>query len=367
LKLAKISRIFLAAVLVLAMLFSFAACGKTETAPKDDGAAPDATDGAAAPPKEEPAENEPSESVPINFGVLKGPTGMGAVFLLEEIEKRGYEYNVTIGAAPTEFTSMLISGELDIAALPTNLAANLYNKTGGGVKLLMLNTKGVLYILEKGESVQSVSDLAGRTVYATGQGANPEYVLNFILRENGLEPGVDVTIEWRDSDELATLMASGEIDLCMLPVPAATSVTVKNPDVRYALSLTNEWDALDTGSELIMGCVVVRTEFYEEYPQAVRGFLERYYNSVAGVMEFMLPYGESNVDIGELLAKHEIIGSAAIGNAALPYSNLCHIYGPDMKTAIQGYYEVLYGSDPSSIGGAVPDDDFYCDTSFETK
>ncbi|MGI5935627.1 MAG: ABC transporter substrate-binding protein [Oscillospiraceae bacterium] len=365
-KLSKTTRILPAAALLLAMLFAFAACGKTETAPQN-GAAPDAADGAAAPPEEDAAGNEPSESVPVNFGVLKGPTGMGAVFLLEDIEEKGYDYNVTIGAAPTEFTSLLINGELDIAAIPTNVAATLYNKTKGGVKLLMLNTKGVLYILENGDSVQSVSDLAGRTIYATGQVANPEYVLNYILRENSLEPGVDVTIEWRDSDELATLMASGEIDLCMLPVPAATSVTVKNSGVRYALDLTKEWDALNTGSELIMGCVAVRTEFYEEHPQAVREFLERYYHSVAGVMEFMLPYGESNVDIGELLAKHEIVGSAAIGNAALPYSNLCHIYGPDMKAAIQGYFEVLYGSDPSSIGGAVPGDDFYCDTGFEAK
>jgi len=371
-KLSKTSRV-LAMALVLAILFAFSACGKTGSGSQNDKAAPDATaDAAATPPEEEsgeeePADNNPSESVPINFGVLKGPTGMGAVFLLEDIEKNGYNYNVAIGSAPTEFTSMLVNGELDMAALPTNVAATLYNKTKGGVKLLMLNTRGVLYILEKGDSVQSVSDLAGKTIYATGQGANPEYVLNYILRENGLEPGVDVTIEWRDSDELATLMASGEVDLCMLPVPAATTVTVKNPDVRYALDLTREWDALNTGSELIMGCVVVRTEFYEEHPEAVREFMERYYNSVAGVMEFVLPSGESNVDIGELLARHEIVGSAAIGNAALPYSNLCHIYGADMKTAIEGYYEVLYNSDPSSIGGAVPDDDFYCDAGFETK
>ena len=137
-------------------------------------------------------------------------------------------------------------------------ASALYHKTGGNVQILALNTEGVLYILENGNTIQQMSDLKGKTIYANGQGANPEYVLNYLLRENGLTPGEDVTIEFRDADELATLMAAGEIDVCMLPVPNVTSVLMKNSDVRAALDLTEEWNALDNGSILTMGCVVVR-------------------------------------------------------------------------------------------------------------
>ena len=328
----KIRNKTLALVLALCLLPALGACGKAETKT-------------------------------IHLGLLKGPTGMGGVYMLDgaangsylaasEKTKTPYDYDITLAAAPTELNPMLINGELDIAALPTNAAAALYNKTKGGVQILALNTKGVLYILENGESVQSVADLAGKTIYATGQSSNPEYVLNHILRSNGLEPGTDVTIEWRESDELSTLMASGEIELCMLPVPAATAVQVKNADVRVALDLTAEWDALSTGSELIMGCIVARTAFIEENPEYVKAFLTDYAASVNSAM--------TEEGAAALMAQYEIVGAEGIAKKALPYANLCCITGAEeIQASIAGYYDVLFAADPSSIGGAVPAADFY--------
>ena len=223
---------FFAPALCLALLLSLlAGCGGGKTPDTSDS--PEPTNTTAESPQ--PTESASSQGEEINFAVLKGPTGVGAAKLLADNEagETVNHYNVTIASDPaTEISPKLINGELDIAAISTNLASTLYHKTEGGVQLLALNTLGVLYILENGDSVSSLSDLAGRTIYATGQGANPEYVLNYLLRENGLEPGTDVTIEWKASDELTTLMASGQIDLCMLPVPAATAVQAQNAEVR---------------------------------------------------------------------------------------------------------------------------------------
>lgn len=209
------------------------------------------------------------------FGPAERPHRYGAAKLLADndadfaqAEAGTYEgtllrYEVTLGADPAnDIVPKLINGELDLAAVPTNLAASLYNKTQGGVKLLALNTLGVLHILENGESVHSMADLAGKTLYATGQGANPEYVLHYLLEQNGLTPGRDVTIEWKTSDELTTLMASGEIGLCMLPVPAATSVMLQNADVRDAVDLNDAWAGSGARGTFTMGCLVGRTEWW---------------------------------------------------------------------------------------------------------
>lgn len=334
-----------ALLLAIALIFSLCACGAQ---PAESPAVSPSTQPSTTP--------SPEDYVPadISVGVLKGPTGIGAVQLMDQAAKgtAANHYDFTLAAAPTELTASVINGELDICALPTNVAANLYSKTQGQVQLLALNTLGVLYILENGESVTDISDLAGKTLYATGQGANPEYALNHILRENGLEPGQDVTIEFRDSDELTALMAAGEVELCMLPVPAVTSVLMKNQDVRIALDLTAEWEALDSGSTLTMGCIVVRRDFAQENPAAVEKFLEEYESSVNYVLE-------NPEEAAELVAQYEITGSAQVALAAIPDCNLVCISGEAMQPAIAGYYEVLFAASPESIGGAVPQDDFY--------
>lgn len=312
------------------------------------------TQTSTVPPTPTPSATVPAERTKVNLAVLKGNTGMSAVKLLSDNEEgtTANDYAVTIAAAPDEVTGKLINGDLDIAALPTNVAATLYNKTDGGVQMLAVCGLGVLYVLEKGDTVHSVADLAGKTLYATGQGANPEYVLNYLLKQNGLEAGRDVTVEWRTADELSTLMASGEIDLAMMPVPAATGVVMKNPDVRFALDFTKEWDAVADHGVLTMSCVAVRTAFAQEHPEAVNAFLKEYAASV--------DYVKNNVEAGaELVAKYEITPNAKIAAAAIPQINLIYVDGEEMRDSIQGYFEVLSAADPKSIGGGIPADDFY--------
>lgn len=298
--------------------------------------------------------SEKSVGTEINIAVLSGPTGIGAVYLMEANDngETTNTYNFTISSVNDDVVAGLTSGEYDIAAVATNVAANLYNKTDGAIQICALNTYGVLYILENGDSIESVEDLRGKTIYATGQGANPEYVLDYILSENGIDPENDVTIEYMDSDALVTLMATGEAEICMLPVPAVTNVMIQNSDVRIALDITEEWNKVSEEGQLTMGCVVVRTEFAEENPEAVEAFLEEYAESIENVQE--------NVEhAAELCETYGVVAKAAVAQKAIPDCNLCCITGDEIRTTIEPYYTVLYNANASSIGGAIPDEDFY--------
>lgn len=314
------------------------------------------------PPAETTAQPaETPEAGTVRMAVLNGPTGVGAAKLMEDSEAgtTANHYEVEVFTDNSQVSAALTNGDVDIAAMASNVAANLYNKSNGDIQLISVSGLGVLYILENGDEVQSMADLEGRTLYATGQGANPEYVLNYLLAENGVDPsGVD--IQWLTAQEISTLMASGEADLCMLPVPAATSVLVQNGDVREALDLSAEWDALNNGSRLTMTTIVARTGFTEENPQAVENFLEDYAASV----EFMNDPANAGLTEGatpaQLAVKYGFVANEAIAEAAIPKCALtCITEANDMRRAIQGYYEVLYQANPDSIGGAVPDDGFY--------
>ncbi len=288
----------------------------------------------------------------IRMGLLKGPTGIGAARLMEQSEKgeSKNKYEFTLSGAPTDIVSAVASGGLDIAALPLNVASALYNKTNGGVKVAALNTAGVLYILEKGDEIMSIEDLAGKTLYATGQGSTPEFVLNYILTQNGLDGKVKV--EYLDSEELATRAASGDIDICMLPVPNVTSVMAKNRALRKAIDLNNEWDRLQTGSIISMGCVVIAEDFLNKHPDAVELFLEEYRDSINYVV--------ANAKLsGELCEKYGIVGSAAIAEKAIPDSSLIFMSGSEMKEKAGGFLNILFDADPTSIGGKLPDENFY--------
>jgi len=316
-------------VLFVALLLVFSACSKKS---------------------EEVVVEEPKEKTNINFGILNGPTGIGSAYLLERNSNDESEnhYEVSVSSDPSEVASQLIASKLDIAALPTNLAASLYNKTNGGIKVLALNTAGVLYILENGSSINSFEDLNGKTIYATGQGANPEYVLNYLLEQNNVE----ATVEFLDSAELVTRMTTGEIEVSMLPVPAVTTVLMKNENVRIALDLTEQWDKLNNGSMLTMGCVVVRDEFLKENKEAVDLFLKEYEESINYVKE--------NVsEAGSLCEKFAIVPNSAIASKAINDAHLIFVKGNDIKNTINGYYEVLLNANPQSIGGNLPGDDFY--------
>ena len=335
----------LSLLLALMMVFSFAACTNSQNGKEDDNKQPTDVD-----------TSKFSES--FNIGFLKGPTGIGAAQLMSEHEAGNtlVKYNFTLEADARVITSALISGELDAAAVPTNVAATLYNKTEGQVKIIAVNTLGVLHILEKGDTIKSIADLEGKTIYATGQGSNPEYVLNYILTKNGLTPGENVTVEYLASDELQTKMASGEIDICMLPVPAATTVLMKNKDVRDALNLTDEWGKVSE-STLTQGCIVARTEKFDS--SEIAQFLKEYEASIKYMAD------EKNIDNAASLAvKYEIVPNEQVAKNAIPQAGLTYMVGAaTMKGALDAYFDVLFGADPKSIGGAKPADDIY----FEVK
>lgn len=291
----------------------------------------------------------------VRLGVLKGPTGIGASYLLSQNEggETKNHYSVTVLAEATDMIAQVAAGQIDIAAIPTNAAASLYNKTSGGVRVAALNTAGVLYILENGKTVSSVGDLKGKTIYAVGQGSNPEYVLRYVLAENGIDPDKDVEIVFMDSAELTTRTAAGDIGICMLPVPAVTTVLIKNSDVRIALDMTGEWDRIGNGSILTMGCVVVRTDYLKDHPAEVRFFLEDYGKSIAYVKE--------NIDqAAQLCARYGIVPSEAVAKKAIPDCNLIFTSGAEgIRAALEGYLKVLFDSNPKAVGGKMPGNDFY--------
>ena len=289
--------------------------------------------------------------VTVNIGVLKGPTGMSAAWLMDQNDQKlsANEYNFTVAGTPDAITGQLINGDMDIAALPTNAISALYNKTEGKISVLGVNALGVLYILENGNSINSVSDLAGKTVLASGKGSTAEYVLNYILEKNG----VIAEIVWAaEHSEAATLALKGDYDIVMLPEPFVTNVTAKSDAFRVALDLTEEWEALGNG-ELTMGGIAVRTAFLEEHPDAVKAFVDEYGKSVALT-------NSQPEDAAKLIAKYEIAAEEVAKNA-IPRCNIVWLHGKDYKAVLENFLGVVYNANPAGIGGKMPGNDFYLD------
>ena len=348
----------LALLLALSMAFALTACKKSAEEPS---VSPSDSVTESAEPSETPSAepSAPAMGEDVRLAVLSGPTGIGAAKLLSDSDADATvnHYAYTIAADNSELVAGLTGSDpaFDIATVASNVAVNLYNKTDGGVKIIALGTLGVLHILESGgnETVSSVADLAGKTIWAMGQGANPEYILRYVLSENGLDPDKDVTILFADATEVTQKLMTGEAEVAMLPVPAATAAIIKSEGkVRAALDMTEEWGALNTGSQLIMTSVVARTEFIEQHPDAVAVFLEEYAASI--------DYVNTNVDdAAEVVAGFGITPSAPIAKQAIPQCHLTYIAGKDMAPAISGYYDILWQADPAAVGGSLPDDGIY--------
>lgn len=365
----------LAALLALSMTVSMAACGNSSTqtntttqteqteqtqeeeepAQEESTQTEESTEAESA--EAETEQTQPAEKVDINLAALSGPTALGMLDLLEKNDngEAANNYNVTIASAPDEVTGKIISGELDIAAVPTNVAATLYNKTEGQVQIAALNTMGVLYILETGDTIHSVADLAGKTIYSTGQGSTPEYALNLVLEKNGLTPGTDVQVVYKaDNTEIAPLLASGEAEVALLPQPFVTSVLAQNQNVRVALDMTEEWDkAVNGESGLTMGCVVVRKDFAEQNREALDRFLDEYKQSVETVTS-----EEGLAHAAELAEKYNIV-KAAVAEKAIPECNIVFVEGDEMQKIAGGFLQVLFDANPQAVGGQLPNDDFY--------
>ena len=291
----------------------------------------------------------------VRIAGLKGPTTMGLVNLLamEEAGTASLDYDLQLYGAADEIVPKLIKGELDMAAIPANLAATLYQKTNGGIQVMAVNTLGVLYIVEKGDTVHSFADLKGRTILSTGKGTTPEYVLRYLLKKNGLDPDKDVKIEYySEASEVTAQMAATKQDaIAVLPQPYVTAAQMKDSSLRVVLDLTAEWDKV-CDTQLITGVTVVRTAYAEDHPDEVSAFLADYEKSVAA----------ANEDIGGTAALCEKIGvvaKAAIAKKALPKCNIVFERGDKMKADISAYLQVLYDASPAAVGGKLPDDGFY--------
>lgn len=284
----------------------------------------------------------------IRIAALKGPTGMGMVKLAD---KQNYpNYTVSIEASPDALNPRIISGEVDVAAVPVNLASVLYNKLDGDISVLAVSTLGVLYVVEAGSEVNSVADLAGKTVYATGQGATPEYILNYLLDKNGVAGSVEVNYVGEHA-ALATMLADGSAEIGMLPEPNVTSTLAGNDNLRIALNLTEEWNKV-CSTELVQGVVIARKSFVNEHPEAIEQFLREYEKSSAFVNE--------NIDeAAKLIVDAGILGNVEIAKKAIPNCNISFSKGEAMHKAVEGMLTVLFEANPKSIGGKLPDKDFY--------
>lgn len=290
----------------------------------------------------------------IRLAALKGPTALGMLQLLTDAAdgKTADTYEVTLAGAADEILGSIIQGNLDIAAVPANVASVLYNKTEGKVQMGAINTLGVLYILEKGDTIHSIADLKGKTIYAHGQGATPEYALNYILTKNGLTPGEDVTVEFKsEASEVGALIASGEVEVAMLPQPFVTSVLMQNEGWHVALDMTEEWNKVGDGSSLVMGCIVVQKAFAEAHPEALERFMDAYASSVA--------FSNEHVEEAAQMAEALDILKAGVVQKALPQCHIVFIDGAEMKEKAGGYLAAMFEADPASVGGALPGDDFY--------
>lgn len=306
---------------------------------------------------EKPAENEQSddEKTVVRLAGMKGPTSIGLVGLLEEDEKETTknDYDFSLHGSASEIVPKLTKGELDIAAVPANLASTLYNNTGGEIKLLAVNNLGVVYIVAKNEEITSVADLKGKTIFATGKGSTPEIALDHILSENGIDPKNDVTVEYRDeASAILPELQKNDSAIAMLPQPYVTVACSKVEGLKVVLDLNAEWEKLNPDCGLVTGVIVVRKRFADENPEAVKAFLDEYKASVETVLADI-------PNAAELVAKHGIFDNAAVIEKAIPKCNLTFVSGADMKTPVGKYLGVSYEQNPKSIGGKLPEDDFY--------
>ena len=298
---------------------------------------------------------EVTEKATVRLGGLKGPTSMGMVKLLEDNENglTANHYEFSLAGSPNDLTPALLKGDLDVLAVPVNLGAILFGKSGGAVQLAAVNTLGVLYIVEKGgETVQSLEDLKGKTLYATGKGSTPEYALAYLLAQHGIDINADLTVEWMsEHTEVVAKMAAAENAVALLPQPFVTVAAGQVENMRVALDLTKEWDSLDNGSQLITGGLVVRKAFAEENPEALAAFLEEYAASTAYT-------NEHPAEAAQLIEKFDII-KAAVAEKAIPFCNIVCVTGDEMKGIVTGYYQTLFDQNPEAVGGAMPGDEFY--------
>ena len=312
--------------------------------------------------KYEQGENPSAETPTINVYTLNGTTGFGMAKLMNDSKSGNTteKYNFSVQSDASVVTSALLNGSADIAALPTNAAANIYNKSEGGVVVLAVNTLGCLYLLtNQNATVSSFADLRGKTVYVPAQ--NPTFIFTYLCKQNGLEIGKDITIDSTSYAQPAALkdaVAAGIVDIAVLPEPMVTIAanTAKSANngtvITTAMDLTAEWNKVAPTGSLVQGCVVVRRAFLEQYPEAVESFLKEYKASIE--------YLSTDIDsAAQMIVDNGIFTSAPVAKKALPNCNVCFLDGAAMKSAMETYLGILSGINAASIGGKLPAENFY--------
>lgn len=331
--------------------FAFTACSSENNSSEQNssvGSSASDSSSQSSPESSSSTVSDAPEKVVIT--ALNGPTGMGMVKLMDDNEKNDYGYEFSLAGAADEITPNIVKGEIDIACVPANLAAVLYSKTKGNIQTLAVNTLGVLYIVENGNTVNSIEDLRGKTVYSAGKGATPQYALDFILKSHNISD--EVNIEWKSEHaECVAALEANPDAVAMLPQPFVTTALSKNENMRVAIDLNDAWDDLGLSSSLLTGVVVVRKDFAEQYPEAINEFLAKYTASVE--------YVNNNIsEAAQLVGKYKIV-TAEVAQKAIPDCHIVCIKGNEMKEKLSGYLKVLFEQNPEAVGGAVPGDDFY--------
>lgn len=339
----------MSAVAAAALCVSLAACGATATSEAAAEATATPAPAVTEAPAEETASAETADGV-LRVAGLKGPTTMGLVNLMAGEDAADYDFEM-YGKAD-EIVPQLVKGELDAAAVPANLAATLYQKTNGAIEVACINTLGVLYVVENGETVNSVEDLKGKTIVTTGKGTTPEYVLRYILTENGVDPDNDVTLDfYSEATEALAQLQAGTSTIAMLPQPFVTSALAQVEGLRVALDMNEEWEKV-AGSKLVTGVLVARKDAVKADPARFAAFMDGYKASMEA----------ANTDLentAALCEQYGIVAKAALAQKALPNCNIVFETGDEMKTDLETYFNVLYAADPTSVGGQLPADDFY--------
>ena len=307
-------------VLILAVILTVGMFGCTKTA-------------------EQPAE-------PVRVAALAGPTGMGLAYLMQDMAD---SYQVEILTAPDQVTAKFINGEVDIAAVPINLASVLYAKTEHAANVIAINTLGVLYLLENGSTVNSIADLAGKTVYSVGQGSTPEYIMQYLLQANGLTDSVKVEFI-ADNAELIAKLADSSAEVALLPEPHVSVAMAQNENVRIALKVNDLWAAVND-TQVVQGVYIVRKDYLDTHKAQVDAFLKDAASSAEKV--------NTEADAPAVVVAQGIIGKEPIAKRAIPNCNICLLKGEEMKSSVSAMLKVLFDANPKSIGGAMPADDFY--------
>lgn len=356
----------LSLLLALSIGAILSGCSGKQEAPSETSAAAKTTVETSAEPENaaeseaqantETAAESVSDAPLIRIGSLKGPTSMGLVHMMNVQNQKDSTdtYEFTMVTAADELLAKVAAKELDIALIPANVASVLYNKTKGGISVIDINTLGVLDIVASDDSIQSIGDLKGKTVYLTGKGTTPDYVINYLLSANEL-PADDVKLEFKsEAAEVAAVLKEQPDAIGLLPQPFVTAACAQNENLKIVLDLTKEWQAVqgENGSQLVTGVTIVRNEFLTEQQPLVEQFLEEHQTSAT--------FANENPDeTSELIAELGIIEKAPIAKKALPYCNITCLTGEEMKAALSGYLQVLFDQNPQSVGGAIPEDDFY--------